>query len=125
MGVLQPLFQPQGGDFQNLVAPLRRSSASAGTKGLGETYRVSLVSPTFRLKETPAHPQQWPPPWGPGRGSEGGVAAALIGQALYVNLADGESGGKAPLRQQGTVLGDHVVAGEHQVGGGLPLPGVA
>ena len=124
-GVLQPLFQPQGGDFQNLVAPLRPVLRVGGDEGVGGDVPGELGLTHLQIEGDPAHPQAVGLRHGvPGRGSEGGVAAALIGQALYVDLADGESGGKAPLRQQGAVLRDDVVAAEHQVGGGLPLPGV-
>mgnify|MGYP006910463067 CR=1 FL=1 len=52
-------------------------------------------------------------------------AAALVVQPLHVHLGHGEPGGEAALGQQGAVLGHDVVAVEDQIGGGLPLPGVA
>jgi hypothetical protein len=45
-------------------------------------------------------------------------------QPVHIDLADGESGGEPPLRQQGTVFRDHIVAGEHHIGGGLSLSGI-
>ncbi len=52
-------FRPRAAIFRISLHRSARSSASAGTKGLGETYRVSFVSPTFRWKETRPTPRQW------------------------------------------------------------------
>ena len=60
----------------------------------------------------------------PLRSAEGIHPPPFIGQALHVDLTDGESGGKPPLGHQGAVLSHDVMAVEDQVCGGLPLPGV-
>ena len=59
-----------------------------------------------------------------GRRGEGVHPPAVVEEAAYVDLRDGQPRGEAALRQKGPVLGDHVVAGEDHVRGGFPLPGV-
>ena len=112
-GVLQALGQAQGGDLQNLVAPLRPVPRVLRHEGVGGDIPGELGLAQLQLEIV-----------GVGilsPGGEGGHAPALIGQPVHIDLADGEAGGKPPLRQQGAVFGNQVVAAEHQVGGGLPL----
>ena len=116
-GMLQTLFQAQGRNFQNFIAPLRPVLRISGDEGGG--------------RDRPGEPcllqgqgEGGPPEIRLSLAVEGGHPAAFIGQPVHIDLADGEPRGKAPLRQQGTVLGDHVVAGEHQVGGGLSFPSI-
>ena len=115
-GVLEALFQPQGGDFEDLVAPLgparrilrdKGGGGDVAGQGGGGGGQVEVRAPHF---------------YGGGRVSA--YAAALINQLIHVDFGDGQAGGKPPLGQQGPIFRDQVVAGEDQVGGGLPLPGV-
>ena len=133
-GGVQPAGEPHHGGSGPAVLPMRflrpraarrrissqwffRSTAFSGMKGRGLTCRVRRVSSTGKEKGSR---RIRPRP----SGGEGGQAAALIGQALHVDLADCQPRGKAPLGQQGAVFGHQVVPSKDQVGGGLPLPGV-
>ena len=124
-GVLQPLLQAQGGHLQNFIATLRPVPHILGDKGGWIDVAGEGGGARLQGEVSPADPQAVGLPHGvPLRGGEGVHPPPLVGQAAHVDLTDGEAGGKPPLGQEGAVLGDQVVAGEHQVGGGLPLPGV-
>ena len=117
-GVLQPLLQTQGGDPQDLLTPLRpargilrherRWGDVPGEPGLLHRQREAAPPDLRRLLAE----------------GEGVGPAAVMDQPVHIDLADGESGGEPPLRQQGTVFRDHIVAGEHHIGGGLSLSGI-
>ena len=117
-GVLQPLLQAQGGDAQNLAAPVlaalrvlrheRGGGDVAGQVGSGQVHVEGNPPDLRRLF----------------RGGVGVHPAALGHQLFHINLTDGQARGEAPLRQQDAVFRDHVVAGKHQVRGGLALSGV-
>ena len=118
MGVLQPLFQAQGGDAQDLLAPLRPAGVVLRHKGGGGDVPGQ---PGLRHRQGEGGPPDLRRLLAHG---ECIGAAAVMDQPVHVDLTDGEARGKAPLRQQGPVFRDQVVAGEHHVGGGLPLTGV-
>ena len=117
-GVLQPLFQPQGGDGENLLASLPPVSGLRRDKGVlpdgpGESgvRRLQLegAAPIVLILLI---------------GAEGVHLPALKGQLFQVDLADGQPGVKSLFGQDCSIFGDDVVPGKDQIGGGLPLAGV-
>ena len=116
-GVLDPFLQPQGGDLQDLIAALRPVPCVCGYEGGGRDIAGQGGGGALQGEGDGDDPAVRLCP-------EGGHPPALIGQPLHIDLRDGEPGGEAALRQQRPVLRDEVVAHEHHVGGGLPLPGV-
>ena len=114
--VLQPLFQPPGGDGEDfltalLPGPRVRRDEGGGGDGAGEGGFLPLKFAVIREGIPIA-----------GRGGVGVHPLPLIGQPLYVNLADGQPGAEPALRKQRPIFRDHVVPREYQVGGALPLP---
>ena len=118
VGVLQPLLEPQGGHVQDLVAPLRPVGLVLGDEGGGGDGPGQVGVAQVQVKADPPQALLLR------QGLEGIQPLPLGAQAVHVDLADGEAGGKALLGEEDAVFGDHVVASEDQVGGGLPLPGV-
>ena len=116
-GVLQPLLQAQGGDGQDLLAPGGTVGGVVRDERGGGDIPAKLGDAGGELRRALIK----------GRasfGGEGGQAAAFIGQALHVDVRDGQPRGEAVFCQQRAVFRHHVVAGEHQIRGGLALPGI-
>ena len=111
-GVGQALFQPQGGQGQNLLAPGGPVPVVGGDEGVfghgpGE-LRLLHVQPEILGEQVG------------GIRREGGHTLALVAELLQVQLGDGESRLKPALGQDGPVFCDEAVPGVDEVGGRLP-----
>ena len=118
--MLQPLLEAQGGDGEDFLAAFPpagfvrweegRGGDGAGEGGCGWIH-VKPEAVEFTGRACIAR-------------REGVHPLTLIGQPVHVNLRNRQPGCKPFFRQHGAVFRNHVVAGEYQVSGGLPLPGV-
>ena len=118
IGVLQALFEAQRGDPQDLLAPLRPTGIILRHKGGGGDVPGQAGLLRRQGERNPPDLRRLL------ADGEGVGSAAVVDQPVHVDLTDGETGGEPPLRQQGAVFRDQVVAGEHHVGGRLSLAGV-
>ena len=117
-GVLHALLESQRRHAQDLAAPLGAALLVLRHKGSGGDVAAQAGGGQVHIKVYPPDLRSI------FRSGIGVHPAALGGQLIHVDLADGEPGGKPPLGQQRTVFRDEVVAGEHQIRGGLALAGV-
>ena len=123
--VLHALFEAQRRQEDDLVAVFAALGAVLRDEGQGVDMAGEGGGARLQGEGYPAYPQAVGLRHGvPLRSAEGIHPPPFIGQALHVDLTDGESGGKPPLGHQGAVLSHDVMAVEDQVCGGLPLPGV-
>ncbi len=114
--MLQPLLEAQCGDGEDFLAalrpvrPVRRDEGGGGNRpGEGGIAKLQIKIDGDGLVCS---------------GGEGIHPAALMGQPLHVDLADGQPRPQPRFRQQRAVFCNHVVARKHQVGGGFSLPRV-
>ena len=122
--VLQALFQAHGLDGEDFLTAAAPLSLIVGHKGR-RVHGPQKRSGTIRLREGKLHHLVVVRPAYLLPGREGSHPAALLGQTFQVQVRiNGLVDKPAGLGQAGAVLRDQVLAAEHQILGGLPLPGV-
>ena len=116
VSVLQTLFQCQGYHGEDLPAASGTVTHVSGDEGVGSIVTGQLGGGQVK-RELHFHQAAV-------LHRKSGDALALIGQALDVHFGGHQTGLEPALCQQSAVFGDHIVADEHQVGGGFPFAGV-
>ena len=117
-GVLHALLEAQRRHAQYLAAPLGAALLVLRHKGGGGDVAGQAGGGGLEVEGHAPHVRA-----AAGEG-EGIHPAALGCKLIHVDLADGEPGGKPPLRQQRAVFRNEVMAREHQIRGGLALAGI-
>ena len=116
VGVLQTLLQRQRDHGEDLPAASGTVAHVGGDEGVGGVVTGQLgggqLQGELHFHQTAIFHR------------EGGDALALVGQALDVHFGGQQAGLEPALRQQGAVFGDHVMADEHQVGGGFAISSI-
>ena len=115
-GVLQSLFQPQGSDGEDFLAPRLPVPSPLGDEGILSDRPGELCLLCAQGKGS-AYPVG-------GLSVIGVHFPPLKRQPVYINLADGQPGLEAGFRQNRPVFRYDIVPGKDQVGGGLSLSGV-